>query len=191
MKNLLPVIAGDKVPYLITILFASVGWIIVHSVDRLNSSPTVTYKLVPGLQGCSPKCFTVEIRNVTTTVLLKDLVISVHLEGQDSSSKIQHADIIPVQPAWNGDTAPNWEAGDSADFPIATLQPGWEFKLVTRFSGGDTPHVYLTKSPDPIRFVEPSIDTFFLNHEAPIICVVLLIYAGFVTLVIIRFSKDS
>ena len=190
MKNILRVIASDKVPYLITILFASISWVIVHSVDRVNSSPTVTYTIVPNPQGCGPKCFTVEIRNVTTTVLLKNLVISVHLEGPDSSSKIQHADIIATQPAWNGDMAPNWDAGDSADFPIAIFQPGWEFKLVTRFSGGGTPRVYLTKSPDPIRFVEPSVETFFVNHEALIICIVLLIYAGFVTLVIVRFSSD-
>jgi hypothetical protein len=184
MTKILKAISGEKVPYLITVLFVSVGWVITYSVDRVNNSPTVIYTTSERDSG-QTRFFTVEIRNATRTVRLTNLVVSVRLEGKDSHSIIQHVAIEPMPPAWNGNQAPSGASGDMADFPIEYLQPGWCFQLITQFSGADVPKVYLTKSPDPVRFVEPTIETWFLRHEMTILIAMLGVYTGLIVLIIV------
>jgi len=38
-----PETPADKVPFIVTVLLAAIGWAVTHTVDRLQATPTVEY----------------------------------------------------------------------------------------------------------------------------------------------------
>jgi len=58
----------EKVPYLLTVLFALVGWAVVHIVDRIEKTPTIEY-CVETTHGSSKNHYEYTITNISHDVL--------------------------------------------------------------------------------------------------------------------------
>jgi hypothetical protein len=180
MGNFLTVIAGEKVPYLVTILFASMGWLITHSVDQIDKSPTVTFEASTKAVG-SKYLYTVDLHNVTRTVRVKDLKFGVQIEGK--ACNVDRAEIKSLPPASSGNSPATW-SGCSAAFSIDNLEPNNLFQLSTEYSGEGSPRFYLASASGSIRLITPSLESYFSEHDIPIMVAILVIYLVFIVLVI-------
>lgn len=176
-------ISEEKVPYLVTIFFASLGWVVTYSVERMDRSPTITFNTTQQDSG-SQKTTNVRIENITRDKVFKNLQFAFVLERD--GDKFIRPWITPVPPATEGQVAPNI-AGHSLTFNIAQLQPGWQMDLGAEYQGSGKPSFRAENSSDTVRLVTPSIETFFVLHEFVAMATVLGLYL--LVIFLVAFSK--
>src|SRR5215467_10494168 len=128
----------DKAPYIITIIVAGLAWTVTHLADRLLGTPLLTYESRI-LQNGNDRTYYLVLKNITRDKTFK----KVHLIlAAGSDGVITEGTVIPIQPAWEGDTPPII-AGRSFDYTFTEVQPGSQFEVSVKFrgSGGFTPRI--------------------------------------------------
>jgi hypothetical protein len=177
-------ISEEKVPYLVTIFFASLGWVVTYSVERMDKSPTIMFRTTQQDSG-GQKTINVRIENITRDKVFTNLQFACVLERD--GDKFIRPWIAPVPPATEGQVAPT-VAGHSLTFNVAQLQPGWQLDLGAEYDGSGKPSFRLENSSDTVRLVTPSVETFVVLHEFVAMATVLGLYLLIILLVM--FSKQ-
>lgn len=180
---------GDRLPYIVTMLFAAMGWGVTHSVDRLLSSPVVQFETETKTAG-NKTSFVVTLRNLSHDRLYKNLRLIFLLPSKDGGEFLT-AQTIAKPPAWDGDRPPTVTA-KSVQFDLPALHPSSEVALRAEFIGAVVPIVRLERAEPTVRLVAPSFETFLLKHEFKIIVGALLVWAGVLAAMVgMRWGKKS
>lgn len=166
---------GERLPYVVTLLFAAVGWGVTHTVDRVLKSPVVEYQ-TKVLAGAKQSSLVVTLRNLSHERVYEDVSITFLLRGKEAGQFIS-ARKTAVPPAWEGDVEPMVTA-QSVQFDRLTLHPAWEVMLTAQFNGPVSPVVHLVSAKPTVRLVPPSLETFLLNNEVKVILGALLLWAA-------------
>jgi hypothetical protein len=135
----------DKAPYIITIILAGLAWTVTHLADRLLGTPLLTYE---------------------SRILRNG-------NDQTSDGVIIEGTVIPIQPAWEGDTPPI-VAGRTFDYTFPEIQPGSQFEVPVTFRGSGelTPRISAEGIVD-VR--QPSWETFVVEYEILILIAIIAI----------------
>jgi len=174
-------ISQEKVPYVMTILFVALGWVIIHAVERADNSPTMIYETESIHCDEGKTQFTINITNATRTIQFENIVFKV-VVGQPGATIVK-AYKYAISPAWEGDDPVNPER-NTATFQIKSLQPNAKIVLVTQYVGPGPAYFSLSQTGSPVRLVKSSVETFFAAHEISLMLVALTCYALFILLVI-------
>lgn len=85
MKQLISTLLSDKSPYLLTIFFASLGWVIVRSADHYESIPAIEYSTVKNeirfSENYNRQVSAIRIHNITHRTTFRCLIFSVHADS--------------------------------------------------------------------------------------------------------------
>lgn len=176
-----------KAPYVVTILFASIGWGVTHTVDRLLASPIIefTTELKPT---ATNKTIVVTLHNISHDKIFKKLSFTLMLP--EGTGTFVSAKKVPVPPAWDGDIDASAE-GHTANFLFPALHPGWEVRLIAKFSGDSSPTLYLQDSETAVRLVSPSWETFLVTYELQFIIGMIVTWAILVLVLLMTGVNSS
>lgn len=154
----------DKAPYIVTILFGSLGWGLTHATDRVLNSPMIEYAIEPGSEA-SERNIRVTLENISHTEAFRSLEFAL-LAPSGATFKDGSAITVPTQPAWEGEIAARAETR-SAIFPVSQLHPGWRLELRAALIGPGTPRLVLRQSgpSQAIRLVPASLETWIARNE--------------------------
>jgi len=184
VKTFAEVLSHEKVPYLVTIFFAALGWVVTYTVGRVDATPTVMYKTC--YQTCkNQKTASVEIENISRDKVFNNLEIGFFAENK--SDKYTRYWWEADAPAWKGQQQPA-SNGSTLSLTIAKLQPGWRITLGAAYEGPEAPTFRLISSDDTVRLVKPSPETFFVQHEFGVIFSMLGLYLVIIGLVLFDIS---
>jgi len=183
MPRLLGILQLEKMPYIVTLLFLSIGWGVTHTVDRALKSPII--ELSTEIKGANPRRMVATVRNVSHDVSFKNLTFTFLLpEGHKFSEAFAHA----TPPAWEGNAAPR-TAARSATFDLPALHPEGEIRLVVAFEGKTLPELRLQSAESAVRLVQPSFETFIVRHETTLIAGMMTLWI--VAIVVVLFYSDA
>jgi hypothetical protein len=167
---------ADKAPYLVTVIVAALAWTFTHVVDRLLASPLVTYQEQLDESGGKKK-LSLTLKNISSEKTFRDIHL---LMAVPFGGLITNASVTPVQPAWEGDKPPTWhEHTFEHIFPV--MQPGTQLEVSVTYDGNEPPSLRMF-SDGTIKFVQPSWETWLVEHEVGVLIGLLLV--GIVLLII-------
>ncbi len=159
----------DKAPYIITIILAGLAWTVTHLADRLLGTPLLTYESRI-LRNGNDQTYYLVLKNITHDKTFKKvhLILAAGADGV-----ITEGTVIPIQPAWEGDTPPI-VAGRTFDYTFPEIQPGSQFEVPVTFRGSGelTPRISAEGIVD-VR--QPSWETFVVEYEILILIAIIAI----------------
>jgi hypothetical protein len=126
-------VANEKVPYVVTLLAAALGWTVQRAATVLTDAPTIAYSL-----NCDRHSdeTVANIENLSRTRQFRGLRFHLQAQGDDVFVKDSHAhSITPFAPAMQptGSFSPEVsEKGGDVSYPITLLEPGWKFEFRAR-----------------------------------------------------------
>lgn len=172
---------GERLPYLVTLLFAAVGWGVTHTVDRVLKSPIVEYQTQVSTTPAG-KVFHVRLRNLSQDRVYKNVRL-VMLLPVTKQGVFESAGVDPKPPAWEGAAGPLVK-DYSVQFHLPALYPSWEFELKAKFTGSEVPVLRMSEADPALRLAGPSLETFLFDHEITIIAVAIGVWAALLLLLI-------
>jgi hypothetical protein len=158
---------GEKAPYIVTLIVAGLAWTITHIVDRLLTTPLLTYQSQI-IENGGKKSLYLTLKNVTREKTFRNVRMILTAAHGDL---ITDAAVIPIQPAWEGDQ-PGTLSGRTFDYTFLEMQPGSQFEVSLTFGGSDQPTVRLS-TDGTISFVHPSWETWLVENEIYVLAWVL------------------
>jgi hypothetical protein len=189
MSSLLAILAGEKAPYLITVLVAGIGWAVTHSVDRVLASPTLMYETRINHSG-NINQYTITLNNITRDERFDDLTFTVLIRDGKCAGDPKVYPALPApeikQPPECQDAVVESQTNVAdATFEIPQIHPGWSMDLVTNFYGEGAPHFRFQTKKDSVRLVRPSLETWFVVHEMWILGSLVALYFIFIVSIVL------
>ena len=161
----------EKIPYLITILVALIGWGLTHTVDRVISFPIIEYnkKINSNEKGKEIEYF---ITNISRDTLFQNLTFEFLLK--EGEYLVDHCDVEFILPMTSKER-PN-KGEDFFSITLAEFHPQWKFIIKLKTLGKAEPKfifhtesVVETSNKQPIILHKSSLQTFLVKHEFRII----------------------
>jgi hypothetical protein len=150
---------GEKAPYVVTLIVAALAWAVTHIVDRLLTTPLLTYRSQI-IQGAGNKSLYLTLKNITKDKTFRN----VHLIITSAQGEVMRDPaVIPIQPAWEGDQ-PWTLSGSTLEYNFSEIQPGSQFEVSVTFAGREQPTVRMS-SENTIDFARPSWETWIVENE--------------------------
>jgi hypothetical protein len=179
---------SDKAPYIVTIVMAGLAWTLTHIVDRLLTTPLLSYQ-IQQLQGDGKKSFYLTLKNITRDKTFHNLRIIITAAAD---SLLTEPAIIPVQPASEGDQPFSLE-DRTLDFTFPEIQPGWQFEISAGFQGEKIPTLRMSLMGDQTLYaVTPSLETFLVEHDIGLLfALVVLWIAALVIILSIQYFSSA
>jgi hypothetical protein len=178
---------GEKLPYVVTLLFAAIGWGVTHTVDRVLKAPIIEYRtqVVPG-PDAETSVFIAKLRNLSHDRVYGKIAV-VFLLPASSHGKFTYARVDATPPAWEGRAQPKWE-GRSVRFNLPALYPAGELALSAHYTGDSAPLLRLAEAENALRLTGPSLETFLVDHEITIIVCAISLWAVLLLFLVVRRS---
>jgi hypothetical protein len=179
------ILRSEKIPYLLTILFALLSWSLTHIVSRTIEAPTMEYTIKEKLSEKGIEV-TYTVSNISRNKLFENINFHLILK----SGSILNSPIISMQKPMDVKDVDKPTSGNNyINWTIPELHPGWEFKIWMRISkDGDHALHFNTDSNKPIRLIESSFETFLLRNEFRIIKYMIL---SWLILIVIYISINT
>lgn len=168
---------NGKIPFLITLILAIIGWAVTHLVDRISSAPTIEFRTSTRAY-TGNNIFIVQLTNLSSDHAFRNLLLQLQAP---SGGKVTGLHILPVQPAFEGDDPTHVAQSGDAWFKFAELQPEGTFYAEATYVG-DPPKVRISLPTKSARIVAPSLETALVRNELAVL--IGLICAGMVILLI-------
>lgn len=165
-------------PYLITVVFAILGWLLTTYVDRLQQIPLITYETeIAGekksiywkyQQACgaqsgaeSEQIYVFKLNNLSLANVFTDLTFHVKL----TDASITSAKIHARPPAMAGKQSASCTA-TSATFPNISLLPGGQLDLAIGVdSTAAKPYMLVDPTDQAVRLAPYNYQAFLLEYE--------------------------
>lgn len=165
---------SDKAPYVVSLIFGVLGWLVGHMVDRIVDAPTLEYRLEKADTGAR-RGLSVKLVNVTREKSFDKLQARIVIPD---AKNYERATLESVEPAFEGTTAPQ-TSGDTTNFALPLMMPGTAITFgVFAASGGEPRLSIWSDGSQPIRLEEPSLETFFAKHEMGVFAGLFLVWLG-------------
>ena len=168
-------IRDSEFPFLVTILFAVVGWSITHIVDRAIDAPLIMYEEQFRDAAC-PKVYSITVRNLSRDRNFAGLVIT--FIGASQKDRFENPMSVADFPA--GDAIEVITSG-GVSFTFPALQPGWRVELSAEYLGDGRPQFRVEESPSALELAEKGWRTWLVQNEITL----LIAIAALATLVIV------
>ncbi|MEP9360813.1 hypothetical protein [Sphingomonas sp. KR3-1] len=175
---------GDKQPYIVTVIVGVLTWLVTHIVASVVEAPTLEYSMRTASQG-QVQVVTLDLSNVTRAKRFDGISVMITVPG----GPMERARIQPVEPAAEGDNAPD-AAGQTASFTIPHLLPGETYRLTAESRSSATPALRIDASSQAIRIVEANLETFCARHELSILIAMFVLWATFLAVIAYRMRKS-
>lgn len=178
-------LAAEKVPFIVTILAAALGWTGQRAVTVLTEAPTIAYSVKDRSEnGVNETIATIE--NISRTHKFGGLKFYLQAQKDGVFASTGHV-VRPFAPAMQPTDAfqpKSSPKGSDVSFPVPVIQPGWKFELYAKRNSSD-PTVLTVEAdkvlppigpgvgspainPDlgsPVRMVEMGFTTWIVKHE--------------------------
>lgn len=181
---------SDKAPYVLTLIVAGIAWTVTHIVDSLVTSPLLVYR-TQIVDTAGKKSLYLTLKNITRDKTFRK--VRLIISGGTPGDLLTDGAVIPVQPAWEGDT-PGTLVGGTFDYTFEEFQPGWQFEISVGFGGTAVPRFRIApRQEDVVRAVPPSFETWLVENEIYILTFMLLVWVATLLgiLIVQAFSSGS
>ena len=186
-KGLAFMLERERVPFLLTLLLAVLGWSVTYMVDQLGSSPVIRYtkKTDP-----SQNTITYNIKNISRSTLFKKVRFYVVLKGEGKSLGDPLIRIYP--PLYLGEerVQPEWKPGNYAEFQIAAFQPGCEMDMIVKTEKPADSTIHVT-CDEAVLLIENSLRTLLLEHEMKILGGLIALWVLGIAAYLIRINSKT
>jgi len=180
-------VASDKIPLVVTLAVAIVGWSATYVVGRITSAPTLEYEVsdpspvqIVGQPGAQR--MRVRLANLTRAATFKNLTV-VLLAPKETTLLGDAIEILPLPPAFEGNEP--WKLrGGMARYTIPKVQPGWEFVVQVAFTG-KVPPVLRFESDDSVYTTVPTWETRFVRYEVWILAALAAVWASVIAMFVL------
>jgi hypothetical protein len=156
------VLHAKDAPYLLTILFAMLGWTFTHGIDRLLSAPTLEYECKTDTVGVA--C---ALENLSQDKVFRNL----HFTIQVPRGSIANPQADWLQPCTGDRDDPQPSiANGGASYHFGTLHPGCGVKVLLETKGQGPSELRVTASAEAaVKMVQKSVLTRLVRSEFPIL----------------------
>ncbi|REL31296.1 hypothetical protein [Thalassotalea euphylliae] len=178
-------------PYLLTLIVAIVGWLLVNYVEKLQSTPLVEYSIEQlsvedsfywsnqikcSLSSSSPKSlYKFSIRNLSAKTKFNAVTFHVKTQASVNVNEVVSARIIPHPPATAGKKASSCNT-ESATYPGLSIQPNATIDLLVGFSNElADPFIIVDNSSQAINLQRSNFQTWLITNEGRIIIALVLL----------------
>lgn len=176
----------EKVPYLLTILFAALSWTISQVSNEIGASPVIEYSHSIKMENSNYK-HVFELTNISSSTVFNDLYVNLRLEKDTSAKCIGEPEIIPVPPSELRD--PKQSTGvkrptcndKTAEYIIAQIQPGATINLVMFTDKKDSIDIYVF-CKDSVMVLKSSIKTFISKHRFSVMISLIMLWTVLILL---------
>lgn len=178
----------ERLAYFIGIAVALTAWGGNQLVERILSSPTILLNVEATLFDASEASahgrLVAKLDNLSRSHSHSNIVLAVQAPSVETIILSEGLRFGTVAPAWSGRELPIFvsylddeepEAVDaspalphrssSVDFPIARLDPGASYEVAVPFNGTQLPKVYVRSDINPIRIINPSLESFLIKNQ--------------------------
>jgi hypothetical protein len=202
MQHLLESFFSDKAPLVLTLFVAAIGWTTVRTTDRLSSTPFLEYRLDPAELKPAKPAVDVRVRNITTQhtfrcvrvmVVEPQLAMTKFFGARAEGTQVLRGTVLAKSDVLRAQDH-EWEVeftdlGPGADIAFRVPLVSYELpKLLFRTcppratiedadeDDGSAPGPGKSKGmPSPV-LVEQSFQTWFVEHEIPVLWSVLIVW---------------
>jgi hypothetical protein len=150
---------GERTIWLVTVVAGALGWLFTHTVDRVLASPTIEYEIRDGADSTN-RLLVIPLTNVTRDQSFSEVRLTL---TASPSSRILAVNVIPTEPASEGDVAPRYDSS-SADVVLQNMLPQSHVEVKVRYTGPQRPSIRVS-SDESVQFQEAGVQTFFARHE--------------------------
>lgn len=178
-------LAAEKVPFVVTILAAALGWTMQRAVTVLTEAPTIAYSVEDRSEHGVHETIA-RVENISRTHKFGALKFYLQAQKDGVFAPSGHQ-VRPFAPAMQPiDTFPPTASpkGSDVSFPVPVIQPGWKFELYAKRNSADS--TVFTVEPDkglppvgsgvgspvinadlgsPVRMVEIGLTTWIVKNE--------------------------
>ena len=175
----------EKPPFILAILLAGLAWALTRYADILDRSPIIEYQILLESREDPPRV-TVVLENLTWDKKFSNLKFRL------TAVDVKNPRINPIPPASEGDVAPTAN-GETAQFEIRAFHPGWRFELAANYNASANANVSfrLENSPDTVRLIERSLETFIVRYQALIVAGLVVVWSMVTVFIYIRNTRGA
>jgi hypothetical protein len=205
MQHLLESFFSDKAPLVLTLFVAAIGWTTARTTDRLSSTPFLEYRLDPAELKPAKPAVDVRVRNITTQhtfgcvrvmVVEPQLAMKKFFGARAEGTQVLRGTVLAKSDVLRAQDH-EWEVeftdlGPGADIAFRVPLVSYELpKLLFRTcpprataedsdeddesAAGPDKSKEGGKPPSPV-LVEQSFQTWFVEHEIPVLWSVLVVW---------------
>ena len=188
----------EKIPYLLTMLFALIGWTLTHIADRLLQSPIIEYR-VEEQQDNNDRTVSLTLTNISKDKLFKDVQFDWLIQDINKGKFIRDSSYLTEFPPMTLQTTEETEE-DHVRFTIKEFHPSWKLQLTSKVLGSALPTLHFStmsniqeKNPtvEPIFLIDASFETFLVKNELEILFYLLLLWFLLIMAYIILFFSKA
>ncbi len=162
----------EKSPYLLTLVFAAIGWTTNQIWLDMTSSPIVearrySFDIANGLVGF-------RITNLSRTEYFDSIKLRIRIKKDSISKCIGQPLLVPIPPTDLGfspnaeRTRPKCETAKYAQFELPRLHPGGEVEVYINVTERTVPDLSMN-SVNAVRLIESSFETFLVKNRFSIL----------------------
>jgi hypothetical protein len=195
------ILGSEKMPYLLTLLFALAGWTVVHIVDRLSQSPIIEYSVCES-RNDGHTVYELTIINISQRTLFKNLRFDWMMKDSAKAKFIDGKSFLFSFPPMLGDYTPQ-TLPRQVSFTLLDFQPHGKVSLRTETSGATECDLYVSfvSSEDnpndivaadgPLMLLRASPTTFILKYEFSILIISLVVWSVCIVLYFVNIRKRN
>ena len=195
-KGLENIISSDKFPYLLTLLFAGLSFVLSHLISEIEKWHLVEYQMVYkgplNFEGRRAFMHSVIVKNVTNSYLFDDLKLIVDYQN-DSGDSILDKSMAYIPPAHFEEATEVLISNLLYQVELKNFQPGWEVELSV-LTTGEQPPVVRSFSEKPMYLRELSIITWAMRNKIPLLLTILICWIMSIVVylfLLARISEES
>ena len=171
--------ASDKFPYLLSILFALLGWSCLHVTDRMLSKPILEYSVDSARNGNSSQ-YEYLFENLSPDKIYDSVRLSFILSNPSRGDFITFFEIYSVT---GYIFSPNRKIQfrENAECVLIKYQPGFKVKVVCKVEGNTFPIIRYYAST-PLFIIKKGFETFIVKNETTIFFTLITIWVILITI---------
>jgi len=178
---MLKLLSKDTVPYLLTVLFATLGWTLTTFVSQIGSSPIIEYTKT---RSNNLTEVTFEVQNISKNIKFTNLIFYILLNDNEPGRCVGKPVIVPIAPLHFGKDReePICREGVESVFLIDEFHPYSKVSMSVIANGKTDAEIRLTSS-NAVLLKEENYQTRLIKYELEI----LIFMIAFWTVCIIMF----
>lgn len=180
----------DKLPYLLSMLFIGVGYLITYLTEDINNYPLIEYDVNFQKKNDSLEIYhyKIKIGNITNNKMFKKLTLFVDYNN-DKGYKILKARPKFKSPLYFKEyNIPDLNNGLFYEFDLTNFQPNWSFVIYVDVSGNLAPTISFT-SDELINFQKRSIKTIAFKNKSYLLIGLVVLWIMVIIIYFISYVK--
>lgn len=172
-----PLLARTEVPFLVTLLFALLGWGLSQAVDRVSKRPILKYT-VDVEEDVDLRRVQVALKNIMSDVNFKNFKLQIL--GADPAVRFSELAVtVPRGPPLRSSLSARH---DSIDLDFDHFPPRSQVRLTALMEGDGKPQIHILESEDPMLLEPRGLPTWIVEWELHILSLIVIMACGLLLL---------